>query len=83
MLGLLYVKNEQIDLEKKIRSVVTRGGVGEGNRKAETCGLEINRSWGCNWRRRWHPAPVLLPGESQGRGAWWAAVPGWHGVRHG
>ena len=27
-------------------------------------------------RRQWHPTPVLLPGESHGRGAWWAAVPG-------
>ena len=27
-------------------------------------------------RRKWHPAPVFLPGESQGRGAWWAAVCG-------
>ena len=24
------------------------------------------------WRRQWHPIPVLLPGESQGRGE-----PGW------
>ena len=29
------------------------------------------------WRRQWHPTPVLLPGESHGGGAWWAAV---HGV---
>ena len=28
-------------------------------------------------RRRWHPAPVLLPGKPHGWGAWWAAV---HGV---
>ena len=28
-------------------------------------------------RRRWHPTPVLLPGKSMDRGAWWAAV---HGV---
>ena len=27
-------------------------------------------------RRQWHPTPVLLPGESQGRGAWFAAVYG-------
>ena len=26
------------------------------------------------WRRKWQPTPVFLPGESQGRGAWWAAV---------
>ena len=29
-----------------------------------------------DWRREWQPAPVLLPGESQGRGAWGAAVYG-------
>ena len=28
------------------------------------------------WRRKWQPTPVFLPGESQGRGAWWAAVCG-------
>ena len=25
-------------------------------------------------RRKWQPTPVFLPGESHGRGAWWAAV---------
>ena len=29
-----------------------------------------------HWRRQWQPAPVFLPRESQGRGAWWAAVYG-------
>ena len=29
-----------------------------------------------HWRRRWQPTPVFLPGESQGRGAWWAAFYG-------
>ena len=28
------------------------------------------------WRRKWQPTPVFLPGESQGGGAWWAAVSG-------
>ena len=32
-----------------------------------------------HWRRKWQPTPVFLPGESQGRGAWWAAV---YGVTH-
>ena len=27
-------------------------------------------------RRQWQPTPVFLPGESQGWGAWWAAVYG-------
>ena len=27
-------------------------------------------------RRQWQPTPVLLPGESQWRGAWWVAVYG-------
>ena len=26
--------------------------------------------------RKWQPTPVFLPGESQGRGAWWASVYG-------
>ena len=30
-----------------------------------------------NWRRQWHPTPVLLPGKSHDGGAWQAAV---HGV---
>ena len=29
-----------------------------------------------HWRRRWQPTSVFLPGESQGRGASWAAVYG-------
>ena len=29
-----------------------------------------------HWRGKWQPSPVFLPGESQGRGAWWAAVSG-------
>ena len=28
------------------------------------------------WRRKWQPTPVFLPGESQGRGAWWPAIYG-------
>ena len=28
------------------------------------------------WRRKCQPTPVFLPGESQGWGAWWAAVYG-------
>ena len=29
-----------------------------------------------HWRRKWQPTPVFLPGESQGREAWWVAVSG-------
>ena len=29
-----------------------------------------------HWRRKRRPTPVFLPGESRGRGAWWAAVYG-------
>ena len=29
-----------------------------------------------HWRRKWQPTPVFLPGESQGQGAWRAAVYG-------
>ena len=29
-----------------------------------------------NWRRKWQPTPVFLPGESRGGEVWWAAVYG-------
>ena len=29
-----------------------------------------------HWRRKWQSTPMFLPGESQGWGAWWAAVYG-------
>ena len=29
-----------------------------------------------HWRRKWQRTPVFLPGEFQGRGAWWAAIYG-------
>ena len=28
------------------------------------------------WRRKWQPTPVFLPGDSQGWGAWWVAIYG-------
>ena len=46
--------------------------------------LRVRHNWATSlslftfmhWRRKWQPTPVFLPGESQGRGAWWAAVYG-------
>ena len=46
--------------------------------------LRIGHDWATSlslftfmhWRRNWQPTPVFLPGESQGRDAWWAAVYG-------
>ena len=35
-----------------------------------------------HWRRKRQPTPVFLPGESQGRRAWWAAVYGVATVGH-
>ena len=29
-----------------------------------------------HWRRKWQPTPAFLPGESQERGTWWAAIYG-------
>ena len=40
------------------------------SRRHKRCGFDP-------WRRAWQPTPVFLPGESSGRGAWWATV---HGV---
>ena len=56
----------------------------------EPCGLQsmgslrVGQDWATSlslftfmhWRRKWQPTPVFLPGESQGLGAWWAAVYG-------
>ena len=46
--------------------------------------LRVRHNWATSlslftfmhWRRKWQPTPVFLPGESQGWGAWWAAVYG-------
>ena len=35
-----------------------------------------------HWRRKWQPTPVFLLGESQGWGAWWAAVYGVAQIGH-
>ena len=35
-----------------------------------------------SWSRKWQPIPVVMPGKSQDRGAWWAAVHGVTRVRH-
>ena len=36
---------------------------------AECCGQKIEKSMKGWQRRQWHTTPVLLPGESQGRGS--------------
>ena len=44
--------------------------------------LEVGQDWATSlsrftflhWRKKWQPTPVFLPGESQGHGAWWAAI---------
>ena len=46
--------------------------------------LRVRHNWATSlslfifehWRRKWQPTPVFLPGESQGQGAWWAAICG-------
>ena len=56
----------------------------EPGRLQSTRSLRVRHNWATslslftftNWRRKWQPTPVLLPGESQGQGAWWAAVYG-------
>ena len=32
--------------------------------------LDLGAAMLAFWRWQWHPTPVLLPGESHGRGAW-------------
>ena len=48
------------------------GSLGVGHDRATSLSLFTFM----HWRRKWQPTPVFLPGESQGRGAWWAAVYG-------
>ena len=57
----------------------------EGPGRLQSMGsLRVGHDWAASlslftfmhWRRKWQPTPVFLPGESQGRGAWWAAVYG-------
>ena len=56
----------------------------EPGRLQSTGSLRIRHDWATSLslftfmhrRRKWQPTPVFLPGESQGRGAWWAAVYG-------
>ena len=48
------------------------GSLGVGHDWATSLSLFTFR----HWRRKWQPTPVFLPGESQGRRAWWAAVYG-------
>ena len=38
--------------------------------------LTYMQSASYEWRRKWQPTPVFLPGESQGWGSLWAAVYG-------
>ena len=56
----------------------------EPGRLQSTGSLRVGHDWATSlslftfmhWRRKWQPTPVFLPGESQGRGAWWAAFYG-------
>ena len=41
-----------------------RGEKGEGEKESVALIFIF-----CNWRRKWQPTPVFLPGESQGRGS--------------
>ena len=56
----------------------------ESGRLQSMGSLRVGHDWATSlslftfmhWRRKWQPTPVFLPGESQGRGACWAAVYG-------
>ena len=58
--------------------------VEEPGRLQSTGSLRVGHDWATSlslftfmrWRRKWQPTPVFLPGESQGGGAWWAAIYG-------
>ena len=56
----------------------------ESGRLQSMGSLRVGHDWATSlslftfmhWRMTWQPTPVFLPGESQGWGAWWAAVYG-------
>ena len=58
--------------------------VEESGRLQSMGSLRVGHDWATSlslftfmhWRRKWHPTPVFLPGESQGQGSWWTAVYG-------
>ena len=58
--------------------------VEEPGRQQSMGSLRARRDWATSvslftfmhWRRKWQPTPGSLPGGSQGRGAWWAAIYG-------
>ena len=36
--------------------------------RLQSMGLQrVGHNWATNWRKQWHPTPVLLPGKSHGR----------------
>ena len=43
-------------------------------RVGHNCATSLSLFTFMHWRRKWQPTPVFLPGESQGRGARWAAI---------
>ena len=45
-------------------------------RVRHNCATSLSLFTLVHWRRKWQPTPMFLPGESQGQGAWWAAVYG-------
>ena len=52
--------------------------------RLQSIGSRVRHDWATSlslftfmlWRRQWQPTPVFLPRESQGWGAWWAAIYG-------
>ena len=64
-------RNSLTDIEKEL--MVTRG---EGRKREEirSFGLTYTHYYIQNWRRKWQPTPVFLPGEFQG----WGSLVGCH-----
>ena len=58
------------------KEVLNKGFLGDVSDKESACQDRTNKRWRFHpwvkitWKRKWHPTPVLLPGESQDRGAW-------------
>ena len=60
ILDKIELKIKKITKDKEGYYIMIKGSIQEED-------ITIVNIYAPNWRRRWHPTPVLLPGKSYGR----------------
>ena len=77
----IYPQAYRFRPHSKKLSLITEGFPGGTSGKEPACQCRRHKRWLFDpwvgkipWRRAWQPTPVFLPGESHGRGTWWALV---------